>query len=118
MGWSEGGPLAVMLAAAYPERVLSLILYGTQATFVRRPDYPFGAPPAEDDSWHEALESKWGTVEAVLMTDPDADHHFARRVALYNQAAASPAAAVALSRAGGQLDIRSLLASSGSRRSF
>ncbi len=111
MGWSEGGPLAVMLAAAHPERVLSLILYGTQATFVRRDDYPFGSPPEEDDSWHEALESRWGTVEAVLMTDPETDLHFARRLALYNQAAASPAAAVALSRAGGLLDIRPLLPS-------
>jgi pimeloyl-ACP methyl ester carboxylesterase len=36
MGWSEGGPLAVMLAAAHPERVQSLVLYGTQASFVRR----------------------------------------------------------------------------------
>ena len=26
MGWSEGGPLAVMLATAHPERVMSLIL--------------------------------------------------------------------------------------------
>ena len=111
MGWSEGGPLAVMLATAHPERVLSLILYGTQATFVRRDDYPFGDPPDEDDRSEEELESTWGTVEAVLMTDPDAEPHFARRAALYNQAAASPAAAVALSRANGLLDIRPLLPS-------
>ena len=45
------------------------------------------------------------------MTDPDAEPHFARRAALYNQAAASPAAAVALSRANGLLDIRPLLPS-------
>jgi pimeloyl-ACP methyl ester carboxylesterase len=111
MGWSEGGPLAVLLATAYPDRVLSLILCGTQATFVRRDDYPFGDPLEEDDSWEEELESTWGTVEAVLMTDPDAEPHFARRQALYNQAAASPAAAVALARANGLLDIRPLLPS-------
>lgn len=111
MGWSEGGPLAVMLATAHPERVSSLILCGTQATFVRREDYPFGDPPEEDDSWEEELGSTWGTVEAVLMTDPDAEPHFARRTALYNQAAASPAAAVALARANLLLDIRPLLPS-------
>ena len=40
--WSEGGPLGVLLAVTHPERVQSLVLYGTQATFLRRPGYPFG----------------------------------------------------------------------------
>lgn len=111
IGWSEGGPLGVMLATAHPERVLSLTLCGTQATFIRRDDYPFGAPPEKDDGWEEELQSSWGTVEAVLMTDPSADPQFARRMAVYNQAAASPAAAVALSRANGLLDIRPFLPS-------
>ena len=38
LGWSEGGPLAMLLAATHPERVLSLVLYGTQACFRREPD--------------------------------------------------------------------------------
>jgi pimeloyl-ACP methyl ester carboxylesterase len=42
LGWSEGGPLAILLAVTHPDRVQSLILYGTQATFRRRDDYPFG----------------------------------------------------------------------------
>jgi pimeloyl-ACP methyl ester carboxylesterase/class 3 adenylate cyclase len=111
MGWSEGGPLAVMLATAHPERVSSLILYGTQAAFVRRDDYPFGDPPDERGDSDDELESIWGTVEAVLMTKPDAEPHFARRSAIYNQAAASPAAAVALARSNALLDIRPLLPS-------
>ena len=60
MGWSEGGPLAVMLQQRIPERVLSLILYGTQAAFVRRDDYPFGDPPEEDGTWEAELESDLG----------------------------------------------------------
>jgi pimeloyl-ACP methyl ester carboxylesterase len=47
LGWSEGGPLGVMVAAAYPERVQSLILYGTQARFARCDDYPFGEEECE-----------------------------------------------------------------------
>jgi pimeloyl-ACP methyl ester carboxylesterase len=42
LGWSEGGPLAMLLAATHPERVLSLVLYGTQACFRREPGYPWG----------------------------------------------------------------------------
>ena len=31
-GWSEGGPMSLMCAATYPERVSSLVLYGTFAS--------------------------------------------------------------------------------------
>jgi len=31
-GWSEGGPMSIMFAATYPERVTALILYGTFAS--------------------------------------------------------------------------------------
>ena len=47
LGWSEGGPLAILLAVTHPDRVQSLILYGTQATFRRRDDYPFGDEGSE-----------------------------------------------------------------------
>jgi pimeloyl-ACP methyl ester carboxylesterase len=30
-GWSEGGPMSLMFAATYPERVSGLVLYGTFA---------------------------------------------------------------------------------------
>ena len=43
MGWSEGGPLAVLLTVTHPERVQSLVLYGTQSCFARKDDYPWGS---------------------------------------------------------------------------
>jgi len=33
-GISEGGPLSILFAATFPERVRSLVLYGTAARFV------------------------------------------------------------------------------------
>ena len=82
LGWSEGGPLGILLAVAHPERVRSLILYGTQATFRRRDDYPFGDVEDEGDQWYAELESGWGSVDHVLITHPDADPLFAQRRAL------------------------------------
>ena len=112
MGWSEGGPLAVMLAAAHPERVRGLVLYGTQASFVRRDDYPFGHWPEGDDPEEEAeWEAGWGTVEQTLIHNPDVDPHFARRWARYCQSAASPAAALAVGKANALIDVRPLLSS-------
>jgi pimeloyl-ACP methyl ester carboxylesterase len=43
-GISEGGPMSVLFAATYPERVRSMVLYGTVARFSQElPDVPWGA---------------------------------------------------------------------------
>ena len=109
LGWSEGGPLGVMLAAAYPERVQSLILYGTQARFSRRDDYPFGEEESEDH--YGELEREWGSEQRARAFIPDADPAAVRRLAAYYQAGASPSAAAALARANAAMDVRGLLAS-------
>jgi pimeloyl-ACP methyl ester carboxylesterase len=111
LGWSEGGPLGILLTVAHPERVRSLVLYGTQATFRRRDDYPFGDYEEENEEWYAEFESGWGTVDYALLTHPDADPVFARRRALYMQSAASPAAAVALAKSNALIDTRELLPS-------
>ena len=41
-GTSEGGSMACVFAATYPERTSGLILWGTQATWIRSADYPWG----------------------------------------------------------------------------
>src|SRR5438445_13497047 len=41
-GWSEGGPMALMFAATYPERAPALVLYATHASM--KPD-PWAVPP-------------------------------------------------------------------------
>jgi pimeloyl-ACP methyl ester carboxylesterase/class 3 adenylate cyclase len=109
LGWSEGGPLGVMVAVAYPERVQSLVLYGTQARFSRRDDYPFGHEESEDR--YGELERRWGSEQLAREFIPDADPAAVRRLAAYYQAAASPSAAVALARANATMDVRGLLAS-------
>lgn len=61
-GFSEGGLIAAMYAATYPDRVSRLILYGTIARFLRDGEHPWG--------WREATEleafialagAEWGT---------------------------------------------------------
>jgi class 3 adenylate cyclase len=113
LGWSEGGPLGILLTVAHPKRVRSLVLYGTQATFHRRDDYPFGDEESDEqaEQFYAELESGWGTVDYALLTHPDADPLVARRRALYMQSAASPAAAVALARSNALIDTRELLPS-------
>lgn len=47
VGVSEGGPMALLFAATYPERVGALVLYGTLPRFAWAPDFPWGQPPPE-----------------------------------------------------------------------
>jgi class 3 adenylate cyclase len=66
-GMSEGGPMAILLATAYPERVASLSLYGTYAVGGgTEPDSP-AAPTvnAEREALLALLPQIWGTGVAL-----------------------------------------------------
>lgn len=41
-GVSEGGPMALLYAATYPQRTSAMVLYGSYAKRSWAPDYPFG----------------------------------------------------------------------------
>jgi DNA-binding SARP family transcriptional activator/pimeloyl-ACP methyl ester carboxylesterase len=109
MGWSEGGPLAVLLAVEHPDRVRSLVLYGTQACFRHSPGYPWGATDEERESDAARIEQEWGELALARLFAPSGGDRFARSWAAYSRAAASPSAAAALSRANLTTDVRTLL---------
>jgi class 3 adenylate cyclase len=113
MGWSEGGPLAVLLAVAHPERVQSLVLYGTQACFVRKDDYPWGNDPLDVAAITAEVEDAWGDPARAPGVGARADERFMQRWAVYQQAGASPSAAAALIVANHEIDVRALLGSIG-----
>ncbi len=76
-GFSEGSATAMLFAAAHPERVVALVLYGAAARTSEAPDYPW-APPAEAmlEASREFLNPYWGqgtTAEVFapsLVDDP------------------------------------------------
>jgi DNA-binding SARP family transcriptional activator/pimeloyl-ACP methyl ester carboxylesterase len=109
LGWSEGGPLAMLLAATHPERVLSLVLYGTQACFRREPDYPWGATKEKRETFSDAVAREWGALAFASHFAPGGDDQFVRRWAAYQRAGASPASAAELNRMNLSIDARSLL---------
>jgi DNA-binding SARP family transcriptional activator/pimeloyl-ACP methyl ester carboxylesterase len=109
LGWSEGGPLALLLAATHPERVLSLVLYGTQACFRRETDYPWGFTEEQRESSSAEVARVWGGLAFASFLAPDGDDQFARRWAAYQRAGASPSAAAELNRMNLSIDARPLL---------
>ncbi len=109
-GYSEGGPLAILFAAAYPARVRALALYGTYA---RRTgpdaDYPWCETAEERAAYGAAVEREWGVDADLSRMAPGADEGFKRWWMTRARAAASPGSARDLVVMNSQADVREVL---------
>jgi pimeloyl-ACP methyl ester carboxylesterase/class 3 adenylate cyclase len=65
IGLSEGGPLALLFATTYPERVRALVLWGTFARLLDAPDYPSSFTPEVADNFIAQVEQQWGSGRAL-----------------------------------------------------
>jgi pimeloyl-ACP methyl ester carboxylesterase/class 3 adenylate cyclase len=118
MGVSEGGPMAALFAATYPERVAAAIFEGTSATFVRTDDHPWvwSRQEALHELEHWPWES-WGSTDwaneyirffaPTMAADPTVRRWFQRWVRL----GGTPGSHYALSRMNLDVDVRSILPS-------
>jgi class 3 adenylate cyclase len=108
---SEGGPMALLFAAAHPERTRRLVLVATYARITACPDYPIGMPTEQLYGSVQHLEPTWGTGVGLggwapsLANDPVARENFAR----LQRMAASPGAAMALMSSYMDIDVRPAL---------
>lgn len=96
VGHSEGGPMALLFAATYPERVDALVLV---ATFARL------APVPDLEERLAFLEERWGTgrpLQFFFASDPE-------WAARYERSAATPRAAVEILRLNAEIDVRAAL---------
>jgi class 3 adenylate cyclase len=110
---SEGGSLAVLFAATFPERTIALVTAGIYAKRVWSEDYPWAPTTSERERDIARVEQEWGGAVDVAHYAPSAagDEAFARRLATYFRRSASPGAAAALLRMNTQIDIRAVLPS-------
>ena len=61
MGESEGGPLAMLFAAAHPERTIGLVLQGAEVRERRDDEWPWGeATDDEAEEYYALLPARWG----------------------------------------------------------
>jgi pimeloyl-ACP methyl ester carboxylesterase len=112
-GVSEGGPMSLLFAATYPERTLSLILYGAAPRLARAPDYPWGFTEEQMHHSLSEIEARWGKGALAEVFAPQllGDEAALKLYARYQRAGASPGTAKALFRSLGEIDVRSVLPS-------
>ncbi len=110
-GISEGGPMSVLFAATHPDRVSSLVLYGTYARMLKAPDFPHGIPEKALARWSEIVKREWGGPVGAGVWAPSAvgDGDFERWWARVLRYGTSPAGAVALMNLYREIDVRSVL---------
>ena len=111
LGVSEGGPLSILFATTYPERVTSLVLYGTYARRVRAEDYPWAPTVDEHRQNLDRVQQGWGGPSQIETWAPSVadDERFRRWWGQYLRLGASPAAARAVLEMTLQIDVRDIL---------
>ena len=114
LGNSEGGCMACVFAATYPERTLGLLVFGTMPRWVSTPDFPWGFDPEEhqrivDDLAVQGMTAEYLTGKGAGMGD--ASEEELADALRYCRAAASPTQMAALERMNRDMDIRDILPS-------
>ena len=113
-GNSEGGTMAALFAASYPERTLGLTILGSTASWVRRDDMPW-QPTAEE--WHlvsQQARAAWGTGRvsvATLAPSMVDDEEYVRWAARYERQSATPSSLAMLMGLMAEIDVRAILPS-------
>ena len=105
-GVSEGGPMSLLFAATYPQRVQALVLYGS---FARHPSLTDKAVLARNI---EQVERLWGTGEFMarnMLPTRTRDETLIRKLALIERQSASPSAVIAIMRMNSEIDARDIL---------
>jgi class 3 adenylate cyclase len=111
-GVSEGGPMSILFAATYPERVSGLITYAAYARRAWEPDYPCGLTTSMQQAFLDDVEKHWGGESMdVNMRVPSIqeDDHARRWFITFQRLGASPGAAHALLRMNLEIDVRQAL---------
>lgn len=105
-GASEGGPMSLLFAATYPQRVQALVLYGSFAQ-------PSHWLSHDDFNKHiELIDRLWGTGDYILARyrPRGLSEEMARRVsARFERQSASPSAVMTIRRMNREIDVRHVL---------
>ena len=111
-GVSEGGPMSALFAAALPDRVSHVVLYGTWAKMLRSDDFPAGIPREALEAWLEQTAGDWGGPAGLAQFAPTAvgDEETVEWWTRLLRSGTSPRAARELMHMYADIDVRAAMA--------
>ncbi len=111
-GYSEGAPMSILFAAAYPQHVTSLILGSAAARWLPAPEYPCGERAREMfGALGEIAANRWGQGDSIDWYLPShAESRHARELfARFERLAATPGAFLRMLAIISEIDVRDVL---------
>ena len=112
-GTLEGGPMAALFAATYPEKTDALVLYATFARATWAPGYEFAWPAEQRDANMDMAVQHWGEGHIAASVAPSrmADPGFLEWAGRLERLAASPSTIRRIFDLIGEFDVRDVLPS-------
>jgi len=112
-GLSEGGPLACLFAATYPDRTESLVLQGSFARLTDAPDFPIGYDRAAYDRFCAMWAGTWGTPETLtipyFVQSQVGDEAYMRWLTKFERLSSTPSNLLAMMALNAEIDVRHVL---------
>jgi class 3 adenylate cyclase/pimeloyl-ACP methyl ester carboxylesterase len=115
-GFLDGGAMATLFAATYPDRARGLVLYAFQPRRRWAPDYPWGLTPDAARHYLEDALAGWNEIErrsreelAVTAPSHAGDDDMIRWLARWRRLSTSPGAFADFRRVNLDLDVRHVL---------
>ena len=110
-GVSEGGPLSMLFAATYPERMQALVLCGAEVKEETTDEWPWGEATREEFEGYMTIENileRWGKggILAYVAPGKGDDERLRRLFGRLQVQSASPHDAVAFMRMAFEIDVR------------
>ncbi|MDQ4041064.1 MAG: adenylate/guanylate cyclase domain-containing protein [Actinomycetota bacterium] len=109
----DGGPMATLFAATYPERTLALVLYGTWARTLWADDTPWANTREVRDQFVHDLVENWGTGSRLDALAPSmaGEPEFVDWYCKLERLSASPGVVEDMMMLSGDVDVRGVLGS-------
>jgi DNA-binding SARP family transcriptional activator/class 3 adenylate cyclase len=111
-GESDGGQMAALFAATYPERTRALVTYGCYPRLRSAPDFPWGQSDELLEAFATDMEATWGDEipeGSVWAATATRNPRFRDWLGRWTRNAASPGAAATLLRMSYEIDVRPVL---------
>lgn len=111
MGVSEGGPMALLFAATFPEKVRSLIIIGSYANWLKSSDNPNGVPMEIHEKALAKIDEKWAKGFGLKGFAPSwyGNSMYEKIWGSFLRKSASPNTAKALYKMNLKIDVRNIL---------